>query len=204
MTIFLPRAQLKKAYQSGEWLLEDLDSISKFAQEFVVSEECVKTYLEHLKWLELKKEKRKKERLEKSSVKAKMTYQDYDWVGMLNDGTRSKQTGTVLAKYIQYHHQKIHPLKKDKLIEVQRHIISNLTKRAKQQEQFDTCSDEELVEATLSSEDEDQDEEVDFLLVEIGSSSSGEEEERDENDYDNSSRVASCTRSGRRATRFLI
>ena len=71
---YLPRAQLRKAYQSGECSLEDLDSISKFAQEFVVSEECVKTYLEHLKLLELKKVKRKKERLEKSSVRAKVTY----------------------------------------------------------------------------------------------------------------------------------
>ena len=51
--------------------------------------------------LELKKEKRKKERLEKSSVKAKMTYQDYDWVGMCNDETLSKQTVAVLDKYLQ-------------------------------------------------------------------------------------------------------
>ena len=79
---YLSRAQLRKAYHSGECSLEDPDSISKFAQEFFVSDECVKPYLEHLKLLELKKEKRKKERLEKSSVKAKMTYQDYDWVGM--------------------------------------------------------------------------------------------------------------------------
>ena len=98
---YLPRAQLRKAYHSGECSLEDLDSISKFAQEFFVSEEFVKTYLEHLKLLELKKEKRKMERLEKSSVKAKMTYQDYDWVGMCNDGTLSKQTVAVLDKYLQ-------------------------------------------------------------------------------------------------------
>ena len=50
-----------------------------------------------------------------------MTYQDYDWVGLLNDGILSKQTGAVVDKYVQYHH----PLKKDKLIEVQRNIISN-------------------------------------------------------------------------------
>ena len=131
---YLPRAQLRKAYQSGECSLEDLDSISKFAQEFVVSEECVKTYLEQLKLLELKKVKGKKERLEKSSVRAKMTYQDYDWVGMCNDGSLSKQTVAVLDKYIQYHHLKSHPLKKEKLIEVQRHIINNLTNSATQQE----------------------------------------------------------------------
>ena len=199
---YLPQAQLRKAYQSGECSLEDLNSISKFAQEFVVSEECVKTYLEHLKLLELKKVKRKKERLEKSSVRAKMTYQDYDWVGMCNDGSLSKQTVAMLDKYIQYHHLKFHPLKKEKLIEVQRHIINNLTNSATQQEQFD--SGNELEEAAFSSEDEDQDEAVDFVLAEIGSSSSEEEEESDENDYDNSSLTATSTRSGRRATCFLL
>ena len=162
----------------------------------------MKTYLEHLKLLELKKEKRKKERLEKSTVKAKMTYQDYDWVGMCNNGTLNKQTVAVLDKYIQYHHLKSHPLKKDKLIEVQRHVISNSTNSETQQEQF--AGGSELVEATLSSEDENQNEAVDFVLAEIGSSSSEEEEESDENDYDSSSRVATCTRSGRRATCFFL
>ena len=78
--------------------------------------------------LELKKKYRKNESLEKSSVKAKMTYHVYDWVDLLNDGTLSKQTGVVLDKYVQYHH----PLKKDKLIKVQRNIISNLTNSATQ------------------------------------------------------------------------
>ena len=56
----LPRAHLKNACQSGECSREDLDSISKFGQELVVSEERVKTYLEHLKLLGLKREKRTK------------------------------------------------------------------------------------------------------------------------------------------------
>ena len=107
----------------------------------------------------------------------------------------------MLDKYIQYHHLKSHPLKKEKLIEVQRHIINNLTNSATQQEQFN--SGNELEEAAFSSEDEDQDEAVDFVLAEIGSSSSEEEEESDK-DYNNSSRVATSTRSGRRATRFLL
>ena len=45
---------------------------------------------------------------------------------------------------------------------------------------------------------------MDFVLAEIGSSSSEEEEGSDENDYDNSSRVATCTRSGRRARLSLL
>ena len=122
---------------------------------------------------------------------------------MCNDGSLSKQTVAVLDKYIQYHHLKSHPLKKEKLIEVQRHIINNLTNSATQQEQFD--SGNELEEAAFPSEDEDQDEAVDFVLAEIGSSSSEEEEKSDENDCsNNSSRVATSTRSGRRATRFLL
>ena len=87
-----------------------------------------------------KEGKENEERLEKSSVKTKMTYEDYDWFGMLGLCI-SKQTGAVSDKYIQYHHLKTHPLKKDKLIEVQRHIIS--LNSATQQEQFD--SDKVLV-----------------------------------------------------------
>ena len=60
-----------------------------------------------------------------------------------------------------------------------------------QQEQFD--GDKELVE------------EADFVLAEICSSSLKEEEEVMRTlIYDNSSRVTSFTRSGRRATWFLL
>ena len=106
-------------------------------------------------------------------------HEDYDWVGILNDWTLSKQTGAVLGKYIQYHHLKTRPLKKDTLIEVQRHILSSLTNSATRQKQFD--SDKEFVEATLSSANENQDEEVDFERAEFGSSSHEEREESDEN-----------------------
>ena len=68
----------------------------------------------------------------------------------------------MLDKYIQYHHLNSHPLKKEKLIEVQRHIINNLTNSAIQREQFD--SGNELEEAAFSSGDEDQDEAVDFVF----------------------------------------
>ena len=36
-------------------------------------------YLEHLTLLDLKKDKRKKERLAKKSAEASKTYQEYDW-----------------------------------------------------------------------------------------------------------------------------
>ena len=59
---YMPRIQLKPAYTSGRRSLDDPTSISKFSREFVVAEGCVKDYLEYLTLLDLKKDKRKKER----------------------------------------------------------------------------------------------------------------------------------------------
>ena len=72
-----------------------------------------------------------------------MSAGDYDWVGiktMIRLGYSLMETGAVLDKYVQFHHLKTYPLKKDKLIEVQRHILSSLTNPATQQEQIETKS----------------------------------------------------------------
>ena len=50
-----------------------------------VAEGCVKNYLEHLTLRNLKKDKRKKERLAKKSTEASKTYHEYDWNGMFKD-----------------------------------------------------------------------------------------------------------------------
>ena len=57
--------QLKKADLLGECTLDN-NKISEFIKKFVVSEECIRGNLEHLKLLDLKKKKRKKERAEKN------------------------------------------------------------------------------------------------------------------------------------------
>ena len=58
---YMPRVQ-QPAYASGTCSLDDPTSISKLSKEFVVAEGCVKDYLEYLTLLDLKKDKRKKER----------------------------------------------------------------------------------------------------------------------------------------------
>ena len=70
---YMPRVQLKAAYASGQCSLDDPTSISKFSREFVVAEGCMKDYLEHLTLLDLKKDKRKNERLAKKSAEARHT-----------------------------------------------------------------------------------------------------------------------------------
>ena len=52
----------------------------------------MKDYLEHLTFLDLKKDKRKRERLAKTSAEASKTYQEYDWNATFKDGSLSKQT----------------------------------------------------------------------------------------------------------------
>ena len=57
---------------SAPWMIPP---VSRNSQEnFFVAEGCVKDYLEHLTLLDLKKDKRKKERLAKKSAEASKTY----------------------------------------------------------------------------------------------------------------------------------
>ena len=60
----------------------------------------MKDYLEHLTLLDLKKDKRKKERLAKKSAEASKAYQEYDWNAMFKDGSLSKQTIAVIDTYM--------------------------------------------------------------------------------------------------------
>ena len=83
----------------------------------------MKDYLEHLTLLDLKKDKRKKERLAKKSAEASKAYQEYDWNAMFKDGSLSKQTIAVINKYLKHHGLHTASNKHAKLMEVHRHII---------------------------------------------------------------------------------
>ena len=67
----------------------------------------------------------------------------HDWVGIktmigltcsMMGLTKSKKAGAVLDKHVKYHQLRTHPLREDQLTELQRHILSNLTNSAMQQE----------------------------------------------------------------------
>ncbi len=45
---FLPRAQIKKQFASGILRADDQESIQAFSRQFVVEEEYVKEYLNHI------------------------------------------------------------------------------------------------------------------------------------------------------------
>ena len=152
---YLLRTQLKKAYISGECCLKDPTSISNFSRQFIVSEECITDYRKHLKLLELRKEKRKKQGIAKASALAKKKYEDYDWNAMLNDGSFTKQKVAVLDKFLRHH--KLHSAsnKKAKLSAVQRHITqqSTATSQTAEKEKSDSDSgDESEIESSFSND----------------------------------------------------
>ena len=201
---YLPRLQLKKAYISGECSLEDPTSISNFSRQFIVSEKCVTDYLKHLKLLELRKDKRKKQRTAEAAAKAKKKYEDYNWNAMLSDSSLTKQTVAVLDKYLRHHKLQSASNKKAKLSAVQRHIThqSTATSQTGVKDKSDSDSGDEI-ESTSSLCDED---ETDIVLAEIGSSSDEDDEVQAEgNDAEMTSGIVTTqTRSGRNATRFLL
>ena len=149
---YMPRVQLKAEYVSGQCSLDDPTSISKFAREFVVAEGCVKDYLEHLTLLDLKKDKRKKERLAKKLAEASKTYQEYDWNATFKDGSPSKQTTAVIDKYLRHHGLRTASNKRAKLMEVRRHIIQRQIQGFTQEEGSPLGSSENE-EEYLSSDD---------------------------------------------------
>ena len=102
----------------------------------------MKEYLEHLTLLDLKKDKRKKERLAKKSAEASKTYQEYDWNAMFKDGSLSKQTIAVIDKYLKHHRLRTAPNKYTKLMEVQRYIIQQQIQGFTQEEGIPLCSSE--------------------------------------------------------------
>ena len=116
----------------------------------------MKDYLEHLILLDLKKDKRKKERLAKKSAEANKTYQDYDWSAMFKDGSLGKQSKAVLDKYLKHHGLRTASNKHDNLLEVQRHIIEQHVQDSVPGEEYPLSNSED--EEEYSSFDEENDE----------------------------------------------
>ena len=130
------------------------------------------------------------------SVEASKTYQEYNWNAMFKDGSLSKQTIAVIDKYLKHHGLRTASNKHAKLMEVKRHIIQQQILGFTQEEGSPLCINENE-EEYLSSDD--QSVQTDYVLAEIGSNSEDDDEEGDDSKI-----TVTTTRSGRRATRYLL
>ena len=69
----------------------------------MVTEDAIKTYVNHMKLLSLRKKKRSEQKVQQREEQAGKMYKDYDWEGMLNDRSLSKLKLFELDKYIAHH-----------------------------------------------------------------------------------------------------
>ena len=207
---FHPRVQMKAAFNKDSSFFDNPDNIKEFSKKYVVTEDAIKSYVNHMKLLSLRKEKRSKDKAEKRQEQASKTYEDYDWEGMFNNRSLSKLKVLELDKYIAYHKLGISGTKKVKLEAIKANIIRQLSRRIEEDEEDQLSED---VSSSESEDDTDQDTEEDYVLAEIGDSSSEEEEEYEEDEEEEATESAGkCdvdtsvvyTRSGRRATQIRI
>ena len=78
---YMPRAQIKKYFAEGK--LATVKEIAEFSVAFVVSEELVKNYIDHLKHLSYCKNLRTQETAQKRRTRASKSYGDYNWEELL-------------------------------------------------------------------------------------------------------------------------
>ena len=98
-----PRARSKQVHKKNEINIEDSASVQTFCNRCIVEESLVKKYLEHLNHLEMMSEKRKMEKKNKNLKENTISYDEFDWIEMLNIWTLAKQSVCVLDKYIHKH-----------------------------------------------------------------------------------------------------
>ena len=81
---FIPRAQIKKSFNEG--MLNTAKEITDFSFTFLISEELVKKYVDHLKHLHFSKDLRNQETIEKRRNREAKRCKDYNWEELLLTG----------------------------------------------------------------------------------------------------------------------
>ena len=99
---YMPRAQIKKYFSRKK--LETAKEIEEFSCTFVVSEDLVKTYVDHLKHLEFLKSLRNKATTEKWQNREAKTYEDYNWNELVLTGGLSSLYVCELNTYLKNIH----------------------------------------------------------------------------------------------------
>ena len=118
---------MRKEFKDGTPKKEVPDTITHFADKFIVEAKHVVSYVDHLTLMCIKKIKRKTARTKlKEDIKRK-AYSDYDWQKLVTDGTLRKLQVVELNKYFQHHNFEKDIFRKSKKEKILM-IIAHLTK----------------------------------------------------------------------------
>ncbi|CAB4016701.1 RNA-directed DNA polymerase from transposon X-element, partial [Paramuricea clavata] len=96
------RVQIKRSIAEDKSFYDNPDNVTSFSNRYVLPEELVQRYVDHLKLLELRREKRSKERKKQADLESKKTYNDYNWTEIFLNGSLKKLTNAVLDKFIDH------------------------------------------------------------------------------------------------------
>ena len=88
---------LRKGRGHEKWAVKRGRVMQIYARD--QKESLVRKYLAHLNHLEMMSGKRKMEKKNKNLKENTMSYEEFDWMEMLNSGTLAKQHVCVLDKY---------------------------------------------------------------------------------------------------------
>ena len=98
-----PRVQITKAFNEGLVFLDNREGISELRKELAREEKHIVATLEHIKDIEMRKEKRARERQETRTSQKEESYADYDWLSLtMKDNLHSLKV-YELDKYLSYH-----------------------------------------------------------------------------------------------------
>ena len=149
---FQPRANLKMAFENNTVSLNDMESIEDFCNKYGVTEKVVKEHLEHLQTLKRLRDMRSSERQRGKLERQNKSYDDYNWVKLVEDGEIGKLLVPELHKYIEHHNLPITGKKRDKIRRIITSVYTNQERDIPEREYEYTSEDGES-----ESEDEIED-----------------------------------------------
>ena len=100
---FQPRVCITKAFKEGEISLENRQAIQTFALALACEEKHVVNCIQHIKDMEIRKEKRSREREAVNQTSKMKLYKGYNWLGMTKEGTLKSLKVKELDKYLDHH-----------------------------------------------------------------------------------------------------
>jgi hypothetical protein len=97
---FNPRIQLKKLFQQGQWKDGDSETTHDFCQKFIVDEQIVRNALDELHYKEATRETRKREKRNRRDAEQKQSYDDINWLEIVNSKAINTLLVSTLDKYL--------------------------------------------------------------------------------------------------------
>ena len=162
---FLPRARLKKNFHNGSVSLEKPETIERFCNEYIVEEEHVRGYLNHLLTLQRTSTVRQNQRTKDKNTRKTKGYEQYDRKTIASTfENMNKLYVEELNKYL-VHHKLSHLGKKnDKIRRIMAHVAleRNDAEWPENEGEEDGNSEDESVDE-CDSESDDDDEVVAFV-----------------------------------------